>query len=89
MSKPQIHRVRIVNAKLKPKSMPCISGHAIIRYAERVCGFDVAKARLFLSGPEVQRAILHGADAVVVGDIKICLDGRNVTTVLSKSQRPN
>lgn len=88
MSKPQIHRVRIVNPRLKPEAMPQLTGHAIIRYAERMLGLDLVKARLVLTGPEVQRAILHGADAVVVGDMKVCLDGKKVVTVLGKQQRP-
>ena len=51
-------------------------------------GFDVVKARLALSGPEIQHGIIHGADAVKVSGMKVCLKGNVVVTVLGKEQRP-
>jgi hypothetical protein len=82
------HKVRIVNVRLKQEFLPKVSMHALLRYAERICGFDVVKARLALSGPEIQHGIIHGADAVKVSGMKVCLKGNVVVTVLGKEQRP-
>ena len=49
------HKVRIVNVRLKQEFLPKVSMHALLRYAERICGFDVVKARLALSGPAAAR----------------------------------
>lgn len=87
MSDRRIHRVRIVNARLKPGAMPKVTMHALLRYAERVCGFDIVKATLALSSPEVQRAILYGADAVVADGVKVVLKGSAVVTVLAGKQK--
>ena len=83
------HRVRLVNVQLKPHMLPRVTHHALLRYAERSCGFDADAARSLMSGPEVQKAILHGAGAVVMGDLKFILEKNAVVTVLGKGQRPN
>jgi len=87
MSDRTVHRVRIVNPRLKPDALPRVTSHALLRYAERMLGFDVKKATLELSGPEVQKAILHGADAVVVGNLKVALKRNAVVTVLGKTHQ--
>lgn len=87
MSDRRIHRVRIVNVRLKPECEPRVTHHALLRYAERVYGFDLEKATAWLSQEPVRKAILHGADAVVIGDFKICLKGNAVVTVLGRKQK--
>ena len=59
------HKVRIVNVRLKQEFLPKVSMHALLRYAERICGFDVVKEMRYLKQNLSQKNLLeHFHDAV-------------------------
>lgn len=94
MSDRRIHRVRVVNARLKPEWRPRVSDHAMARYIERVFGIEVTtehfkEARKAMVSKAVETAIMYGAGAAVLdGGIKIVVEDNHVVTVLGPSMKP-
>ena len=82
-----------VKAPLKsPVKKPAVrvTDHAIVRYLERVGGFDIETLRTAMEA-RLQAAADAGADRVVIGGFKFCLDyeeGRPVlVTILTADQQ--
>jgi len=71
---------------MKP-SVPIVSDHAILRWMERVEGYDIEALRSAIARAGAV-GIRYGAKSVVVGKGKLVItdDGAAVSTVLSRGQ---
>lgn len=88
----RLHRVRIVNVRLRPHWRPRVTDHALARYIQRVYGVRVTPdhvtyARKALTSDAVENAILHGVNAVQISKCKVVIEGRHVVTVLAPGMR--
>ncbi len=64
-----------------------VSDHALVRYLERVKGFDMAALRAEILTPGVVAAIEAGARTIKLGDVKFPVNDGVICTVLANSQR--
>jgi hypothetical protein len=65
-----------------PKGAPQISDHALLRYMERVMGFDVEVVRKKMLKPEVVSEINAGAQSVKIDGLEMKIRERVITTVV-------
>ncbi len=70
--------------KIKPlvKLKPTVSDHALIRYMERVLGFDIEKLREEILTPDIEAAINFGAAKVKIKGIEFRISQKTITTVV-------
>lgn len=67
--------------------IPSVSDHALLRYLERVYGFDVEKIRKEILTPNVVTALKAGASTVKQDGINLVLKGNSVVTVLTPTKK--
>lgn len=67
---------------------PQITDHALLRFIERICGFDMAELRARILTPAIVAAIKGGAATVVVEGITFVVDTRDkvIVTTLGPDQ---
>lgn len=65
------------------KTLPRVSDHAVIRYLERVYGFDFEKHRKELLTEGVVAAMSAGAKRIKYKDFALVLEGNTVVTVVN------
>lgn len=82
----KIQQMDAVKAELvrrsAPKNAPQISDHALLRYMERVMGFDVEVVRKKMLKPEVISAVDAGAASVKIDGLEMKIKERVITTVV-------
>lgn len=64
--------------------VPNVSDHALIRYLERVMGFDLNQVREKMLSTTVYSAIEAGADAVSIDNIKFVVKDKTIVTTVGK-----
>lgn len=64
---------------------PRVSDHAVLRYLERVKGFDIEAVRREILSPNVQAAVAMGARAVEIGSYKLIIVNGTITTCVERS----
>ena len=69
---------------LTPKIVkdPAVSDHALVRYMERVKGFDLEAIRNEILTEDRKQQILAGAKAIKVGNSKFKIEGNVVVTIV-------
>jgi hypothetical protein len=66
---------------------PRITDHALLRYLERVMGFDIEGLRLSLMTPAVELACRTGAKRVLHDGFEFIIEGGVVVTIVRRASR--
>ncbi|MCI5075571.1 hypothetical protein [Oricola sp.] len=64
-----------------------VSDHAIVRWLQRECGWDIEALRTTI-GECCERGAAAGAPVVIVGSVKFVIEDNVVVTTLDKTMRP-
>lgn len=74
--------------RTRPSPEPRCSDHALMRYAERVIGFDLDALRKEIMTENVVSALKAGATAVTVNGVKFVAKDCTLVTVIADTPRP-
>ena len=65
----------------EPNKKPTVSEHAVVRYMERVMGFDIESLREKILTPTVMDAMKCGATKVKADNMTVWIKGNEITTI--------
>jgi hypothetical protein len=75
-------------AVARARDLSLVTDHALIRYIERVHGYDLDPIREMILTPNVLALAKSGSGAVILGcGARIKIEGGRVVTVLAKGMR--
>lgn len=83
----KLHSLKDLNAKIESfekKQEPSVSEHAIVRYLERIKGYDIAEIEKEILSEEVLELVekLGGTGGYPNGEFKVLMKNYTVTTVI-------
>jgi hypothetical protein len=70
----------------RPAPKPRVSDHAVLRFAERVFGFEFHDLKKEILSPRVVEAIEAGATSVTIQGVKMIVKNKTIVTVLTKTK---
>lgn len=76
-----------IRKKTAPKPKPTISEHALLRFIERVLGFDVESIRRRVMTEGVVSAMEKGATAVTIEGVRFIVRNNTIVTTVDKPDR--
>lgn len=74
--------------RMRPSPVPRVSDHALLRFIERVLGFDVEAVRDRILTDTVKSAILAVASAVNVDGARLTVKDNTIVTVTVGEKKP-